>query len=163
MPSKVYELRVGNVSVEAALYGVTSYDVSKIFTDLRVDVPGAKFLWKYKSGEWDGKADLFRVSNVLNINGKLTTCLKVPTGLFPILHDVCIRQWGVNAGTIHDIRHIPSTNLQPASVPLRPYQFEAISKAFGSKNQLLGWWPRAVIQVATGGGKTEMAVAMYQM
>ncbi|MCI0556992.1 MAG: DEAD/DEAH box helicase, partial [Nitrososphaera sp.] len=86
----------------------------------------------------------------------------VPTGLFSMLHDACIRQWGANAGVIYDVRHISSISLQPASVPLRPYQFEAISKAFSSNNQL-GWWPRAVIQVATGGGKTEMAVAMYQM
>lgn len=157
MPSK-YAIGVGNVETAVTVYGAIPQDLPEIFSDLRVDVPGAKFLYKYKNGEWDGKADLFKVTSYVN---EYTTTFHTPTGLFPLLYRACRNRWG-NNGTLTDARQIPHTNLYPATVPLRPYQFEAISRAFSTNNEL-GWWPRAVIQVATGGGKTEMAVAMYQM
>jgi len=154
MPNKV-RMAVGNIVIDANL-PCSPNEVAEVLSELRVDVPGAKFLYKYKSGEWDGKADLFRV---VEVNGTGTQ-IRVPSGLFPAMYRACTARWKEDG--LHDLRGIPATTLHPATVPLRPYQFEAISKAFGTNNEL-GWWPRAVIQVATGGGKTEMAVAMYQM
>lgn len=161
MPSK-YLITVGNVSTEVVLHGLLPGDkrLYDIFGDFRVDVPGAKFLYSYKSGEWDGKADLFTIVDATRLQGEASTHVRVPTGLFPDLHRTLVAHLGF--GPIADLRGIPATNLQPATVPLRDYQFKAISAAFSTSNEL-GWWPRAVIQVATGGGKTEMAVAMYQM
>lgn len=63
---------------------------------------------------------------------------------------------------ISDRRGIAPINLNPIPNYLRDYQKEAIRKAFS--NSFKGkWWPRGVIEVATGGGKTLISGAMIQM
>lgn len=63
-----------------------------------------------------------------------------------------------------DRRPIRQLELVRPTVELRDYQLEAITQSF--QNTLPGlpvWWPRGIENVATGGGKTETAVAMVQM
>lgn len=45
---------------------------------------------------------------------------------------------------------------------LRDYQFEALMKALGTTYMGM-WWPRGVIQIPTGGGKTKLAAAMIRV
>lgn len=123
---------------------------------LRVDVPGAEFTWDYKSGAWDGKTQLWEDRHDMG-------AVRIRTGLMQrlIAH--------LDAGGIPwqrgvDHRNVPGdTVLQPTQVKLRPYQHEALKVALEHVQPQFGWWPRGVQQIATGGGKTELAVAMYEM
>lgn len=45
---------------------------------------------------------------------------------------------------------------------LRDYQFEALMAALGTTYMGM-WWPRGVIQIPTGGGKTKLAAAMIRV
>lgn len=154
---------IGNSWVDAQFNGVNVQDgsLNRLLNDLMVDVPGAKFTWDFKSGAWDGRAALFNVVNEFVVERDAWAFVKFPTGLFPIVHAAANR-WYRLKGDLVDNRRMPRVALNPCTVPLRDYQFKAISAALGTNNEL-GWWPRAVLHVATGGGKTEMAVAIYQM
>jgi superfamily II DNA or RNA helicase len=122
--------------------GLTNYPV--IGKCLEAYAPGYKYTVNYKRGRWDGKVSLF--------DGET-----FPTGLLPIL---------IEAMTNHKVlfsliekRFLRSLTLQPSTVVLRDYQENAVKKAL--TNIYLGtWWPRGVIQIATGGGKTEIAADM---
>lgn len=120
-----------------------------------VFAPGALYTYKYRlykkskgrSG-WNGKV------NPIEANGKFNT------GLVPYFVS---RLWEVGKliPDLVDERPQFSYLTEDITVDLRDYQREAVSAAV--TNQYQGaWWPRGVIKVATGGGKTEMAVAMYQ-
>lgn len=119
-----------------------------------VMAPGALYTYKYrlfkrskgKQG-WNGKV------NPIEANGKFNT------GLLPYVLE---KLWEEKiTPSLVDERPNFSYLTDDITVSLRDYQREAISAAV--TNELFGtWWPRGVIKVATGGGKTEMAVAMYQ-
>jgi superfamily II DNA or RNA helicase len=121
-------------------------------------VPGAKYTWEFKSGAWDGKARLWRDDS----EGSPGVILKFPTGMVQKVHEALHLNRYENVN-YHDFRQIVPTQLNQTQVPLRPYQHDAIAAALGNTNGALGWWPRGILQVATGGGKTEIAVAMYEM
>lgn len=77
-----------------------------------------------------------------------------PTGLLPLVAEKCQAN-GIDV-ELNDLRVIRTLNFQSSTVPLRGYQNDAVVK--GLTNTYLGtWWPRGVYQIATGGGKTEIA------
>ncbi len=135
--------RVGNVTTTAV--GISAY--ANVLQCLRTWVPGYQYTTLYKRKKWDGKMSLFSGETF-------------PTGLLP---DVLNRvQANTVPFTIEDLRTISTPTLRPTTVPLRGYQDDAIQQAFS--NVYLGtWWPRGVLKVPTGGGKTEMAAAMIEM
>lgn len=120
-------------------------------------VPGAEYTWNYKKGEWDGKSTLMdRRSLGEHIE------YAIPTGLMnSVLPLLVERITNVADGRLFGRN--TAQRLAPTKVPLRDYQHEGVKRAFSNKMPYFGWWPRGVIQVATGGGKTEMAVAMHEM
>lgn len=126
---------------------------------LSVYAPGFKYTPTYKlyrasrgKRGWDGKV-------------KLITHNNFATGLLP----KCVDFLG-NKAKVHlkDSRKINNSlikfgdldkSLNSLPFQLRDYQLNAIYKSF--KNTFHGmWWPRGIIQLATGGGKTEVAAAM---
>lgn len=118
---------------------------------LTVDVPGAKYTWEFKHG-WDGKTTLW---DKTEDDGELL--YRVSTGLAPRIISV------LRKGSVSDDRGASTPTLSQSQIKLRDYQHAGVSAALGNTHGGLGWWPRGVIKVATGGGKTEMAVAMYEM
>ena len=126
---------------------------------MKVDIPGAQYLWAVKCGDSDGQARLWE--DLLDDQGNHYG-VRIRSGLIPRLIDLLERnnvQWKPG----HDNRGLFSQyQLQPTQIKLRLYQHAAIAAAFGNSGRF-GWWPRGVIAVATGGGKTEIAVAMYEM
>jgi superfamily II DNA or RNA helicase len=108
---------------------------------LEAYVPGYKYTLNFKRGRWDGKINLFNGEEFL-------------TGLLPVVVDALTHH--KVPFTLHECRGIVTPVLQPSRVPLRPYQQEAVNTSL-MNTQFGTWWPRGVIQVATGGGKTEMA------
>lgn len=119
---------------------------------LTVDVPGAKFLWAFKSGAWDGKVRVFESDDL--------TSFRFLSGMYPAaLEAITAKGY---ACEFEDYRGLQQPQLQQYTVPLRPYQHEVLHAAFQSTAPAAGWWPRGILHVATGGGKTEIGVAMYQ-
>jgi len=127
--------------------------LQQLRADTAIIAPGARFIkhhqiyikTKGKAG-WDGK--VFSV-------GKDGTFL---TGMLPRVVDKSAGKFKVTLEYIGPPR-IPGV-LKPYLVQLRDYQKLGVASALN--NKFNGWWPRGILQVATGGGKTEMAVAMYQ-
>lgn len=117
-----------------------------------VTAPGAQYMrsykvWKKTKGKqgWDGQVRIIGKDQFL-------------TGLLPFVLTNIVGH-GIS---LQDDRNIPSgIKLNPPSVQLRSYQRAAYNAALSNQFNSL-WWPRGVIEVATGGGKTEIAVAIYQ-
>ena len=135
-------LEIDNVNCVAT--GASNYhQVTKALETL---TPGYQYTWMYKKGMWNGRVNLM-------------TDETFPAGLVPFVLDI-IQRDNIPV-TITDNRVCKQIELQPTTVPLRPYQEEIVNKALF--NMFCDtWWPRGVLQVATGGGKTEMAAAMIQ-
>lgn len=109
--------------------------------------PGYQYTKLFKMGRWDGKVSLFKGE-------------EFPTGLVEALYDHIVRS--KIPCNVKDNRIIPSIKLKDTTVNLREYQDEIVKKCVS--NTYGGtWWPRGVIQAATGGGKTEMAAALIQI
>ena len=127
---------------------------------LKVEIPNAKYLWVVKSGQSDGYARLWE--DVFNDQGNHCG-VQIRTGLLPRLIDM-FNQGGVIWRVGLDYRQLPITTLQPTQIKLFDFQYDVVRKAFGNTlGKRFGWFPRGVVEVATGGGKTEIAVAMYEM
>ncbi len=127
--------------------------VKKLKKDFVAYAPGFKFIKAYKlfrktGGKhgWDGQVHLF-------------TDNSISTGLLPKALDLIRKKTKIN---IQDDRDMESFTCFPTSVILRPYQKEAINLAITNTFEGV-WWPRGIIQVATGGGKTIIAAAMIHM
>src|SRR5258706_4007598 len=137
------DIEIDNINSVAK--GLSAYPL--LVNRFKAYVPGYKYMYQYKAGGWDGKISV--------VDGE-----KFPTGLLPLLAsylDEAKLQFSVV-----DNRNIKALHVKPTSVNLYPYQNDTVTKAFS--NMLFGsWWPRGVLQIATGGGKTEMAAAMIQM
>lgn len=133
-------------------------DKPEIITRLRTRfdtyAPGFQFTRQYKTYRkthgahgWNGKVNLFTHGQVL-------------TGLLPEVLDLCKK----NKVTVNliDRRIIHQVTVANWTVNLRDYQYASTKIAI--ENLLQGWWwPRGIIHIATGGGKTEVAAAMLQM
>lgn len=125
--------------------GVKDYPI--VIKCLETFAPGYKYTFDYKRGRWNGRVNLFNSESFL-------------TGLVPTVLKVIIDN--KIPYTITDNRKIKTISLKPSQIDLRSYQEDTVNKAL--TNQYLGtWWPRGVIQICTGGGKSEVAAAMIQM
>ncbi len=127
----------------------------------KVMAPGAKYMRTHKlyfrtKGKkgWDGKT---------NIVSKLTVSgsCHFPTGMLPHIYGQITAVVPKNNVTFNDLRvQAPQVSGQH-TIQLRDYQQDALDAALG--NTFAGMpWPCGVLKIATGGGKTEVAVAMYQ-
>lgn len=115
---------------------------------LEAYAPGYKYMLNYKRGRWDGKVNLFEGEKFL-------------TGLLPVVIDA-LTHHKVPFTLLDSRTSCPQIQLHDHGMDLRPYQEQCIKTAL--MNVKYGtWWPRGVIQVATGGGKTEMAAAIIKM
>jgi len=133
---------------------------------LKTMTPGAKFMKahklylkdiaflkknpqiKRKVNGWDGKVDVISPSGEFN------------TGLLPVVLNTLWRETKTLPRLI-DKRFNPYPRLQSTSMDLRYYQSEGVNAGLTNKFQNL-YWPRGIFQLATGAGKTELAVAMYE-
>ena len=123
--------------------------------NLCVKAPGADYIqahkdYKYSKGKrgWDGLVSALHAEGVF------------PTGLLPEV--VSILKNSNEQVSFVDKRIAPIVNINSTSINLRDYQQETIKKSLTNKFENL-WWPRGVLELATGAGKTEVAIAIYQM
>lgn len=116
---------------------------------LAVETPGYEFTAMYKSGMWDGMTRFFKKNSG-----------KFPTGL---LTDVVKAIKKHEQFEIEDKRNILDYNLpeeiklthtELGHITLRDYQYDSVQKALEAS--------RGVINVATNGGKTEIACGIIQ-
>ena len=130
--------------------------------------PGARYmrqhkLWLTTGGKagWNGKTSIMSKPHPRNGSAFF------PTGLLPHIHTQLMSKAKL-AITLKDLRAKPAKlPTYRYSVPLRDYQAEAFLDAVGNKKWMgIGpgfHWPHGILQIATGGGKTELAVAMCQV
>jgi superfamily II DNA or RNA helicase len=106
------------------------------------------------SKTWNGKTSI--ISKIHPMNGA-----QFPTGMLPHVYERFITTIPVGNISFNDLRIKPSSISGQHNVPLRGYQQEALDAALN--NTFNGMpWPCGVLKIATGGGKTELSVAMYQ-
>ena len=132
-------------NVFSTAHGIAQYP--PVLKCLEAFAPGYKYTVNYKRGRWDGKVNLFTDETFL-------------TGLLPVVTEALSRF--KIPFTLNDCRNITTPTLRQSWMALRPYQVEVVSKAL-TNMQFGTWWPRGVLQVATGGGKTEMAADIIIM
>lgn len=126
---------------------------ARMYPHMHASVPGARYTWQFKKKLWDGKVTLWDKESHPVHEAQFT----VKTGLVP-------RIINTFSPSIRDRRKMPkSPTLKITKLNARPYQAIGVATAFGHSTPGLGWFPRGVIKVPPGGGKTEMAVMMYEM
>lgn len=116
---------------------------------MSVKTPGCEFTPTYRSGKWNGMTNFFNVANG-----------KFPAGLLQMALGILSDRG--EAYKIEDKRKpldikIPDKvvlNDEGSTITLRDYQYEAVISALHLK--------RGVINVATNGGKTEIACGIMQ-
>jgi len=150
----------------------------KMATDAEVDAynlirrqtktmaPGAKYMYQHKlylrtKGKqgWDGK------TGILNRPHPINKTAIFPTGMLPHTYTQLLPL--INGGIqVNDLRAKPKIIPNPNySVPLRDYQLKSLMQALQNNvvfDDKPYYWPCGVLKIATGGGKTELAVAMYE-
>jgi len=131
-----------------------------LYEGAKVTAPGAEYtrlyrLWKKSRGKqgWDGKVRLLK-RDPTNVHPEYQ--LNFPAGLFDSVTQ------NLPKYSVCDFRTIHTPTLVSPTVPLRDYQWEAVSAAYQHKVAKI-WWPRGILHMATGSGKTECAAAMIQM
>lgn len=121
---------------------------------LQVMAPGAEYTYEYKRWKmskgkvgWDGKVGI--ISNEIFYTGLLPEVRKLLWNSYKILP------------TLIDNR--PKANIFPfvGTVPLRDYQEETFKACINNSFNNMSW-SRGIIQLATGGGKTLVAIALYE-
>lgn len=128
-----------------------------LYEGSKVNAPGYEYtqlykLFKKSRGKrgWDGKVRLLKRSPTIK------DTLIFPVGLFNAV------TLSIKEATVSDYRILNTPTLITPKVPLRDYQWEAITKAYQNTVSDI-WWPRGILHMATGSGKTECAAAMIQM
>lgn len=131
------EIEIHNVNCIAT--GAEKYP--QVMHCLETLSPGYQYTYLFKSGKWNGKVNLFNKNTF-------------PTGLLSLIF-ATIEEFKIPHNII-DKRVVKAISLSPSPVALRDYQEDVVNKCIYN---MWGntWWPRGVIQVATGGGKTEIA------
>lgn len=129
--------------------------------ELKTMAPSARYMYTHKlwlktKGKqgWDGKTSVLSKIHPLNRSGTF------PTGLLPKVFER-FNQLKLNP-ELQDFRHKPFLGVQGKhKVKLRDYQEIALVSGLDNKLGELDW-PCGVFKIATGGGKTELAVALYE-
>lgn len=132
--------------------------IKSLSKELSVMAPGAIYMqayqvWKRTKGRrgWNGRVCMMKGSQIL-------------TGLVPQTLEF-LRKKVVNI-TLCDKRNTRKLGALELPDFLRDYQKDVIRKSISRNikcNNYDIWWPRGVIKVATGGGKTKCAAALIKM
>jgi len=130
--------------------------VKRLNHELSTHAPGYQYQYEYKkwlkSGRkygWDGRVKVMR-GDVF------------PAGMWEFVHKR-LTEWKAPFEVVDDRPNLLFDEFKPHAVPLRDYQEAAKDSILFRQVAKLGWSPRGVLKVATGGGKTEIAVAITQM
>ena len=122
---------------------------------LEVKAPGFQFVGAYKlfrktKGKrgWNGKTSL------------LYNDMSFPTGLLPKVVEFLKKKTKLKIIDERDMRRL-TISPSNVTVKLRDYQVDAMNAAIENKWEDL-WWPRGILEMATGSGKTVVAAALIQ-
>jgi superfamily II DNA or RNA helicase len=141
-------IEIGNLY--STLKDATLKGKGAVDSALAVDTPGHSFVPSYKSGMWDGKTRFFKM-----------TSGKFPTGLLSDVVRALARAGEV--AEYKDLRNVMDAEVpdeiclshaELGSITLRDYQYESVWRGLQST--------RGIINVATNGGKTEIACGIIQ-
>ncbi len=139
---------------------------AQVRDEVKTMAPSARYmkqhkLWLKTKGArgWDGRTSILSKPHPSNGSAFF------PTGLLPYIYSK-LAKLAVLPFTFNDLRHTPPVPSYNYTVPLRDYQAIAFLDAVDNRvfmgTQAGYHWPQGVLQICTGGGKTELAVAMCQ-
>lgn len=138
-------LLLNNVYCE--IEDVTEHTYNALVHTYTTFAPGAMFIKKNLKRHWDGRVYMVAQKKFL-------------TGLLPEISGFLEKKNVIH--TIVDNRSFITPSFSTTSVDLRDYQKDAINLALNNTYKGM-WWPRGILRLATGAGKTETAVAMTQI
>jgi superfamily II DNA or RNA helicase len=136
------KIEIDNIFCTVTNANKSSIDILE--KSLSTFAPGYQYSYQYKRKFWNGRVSLFSDSTFL-------------TGLLPTVLNLV-----KEPVTLVDNRSLPTISMSVPTVPLRDYQWDAINNAV-SNTLNNTWWPRGVIKIPTGGGKTACAAGIIQM
>ncbi len=126
--------------------------------------PGAKYMYTHKlwlrtKGKkgWDGKTSIISKAH------PTTGSFNMPTGMLPTIYQALLQlRIPARAIRFNDLRcHTKAQGTGLHNLTLRGYQQDAFDIAISHQFNGMAW-PQGVFKIATGGGKTELACALYQ-
>lgn len=138
-------------NIYSKLIGGSAKLIRSVDSALAVPVPGAEFSNSYRQGFWDGNHRFFKVATK-----------KFPSGLLHEVINIILKNG--EEYKISDLRNIPEGDIQipeqidlldeSGTITLREYQQVATEQALDAM--------RGIINIATNGGKTEIACAIIK-
>lgn len=115
--------------------------------------PGFRYASAYRRGIWDGKIRFYRILKSWKEDGGW-----LPTGLLPYLQYKIDREMAGNIILNMIDRRARTAALLKSDIenfPFRDYQIEGVESVFNNTFNSIEF-PRGIIEVGTGGGKTAM-------
>lgn len=138
---------VGNVY--SVIQDTNQETINLLYDTLAVRQPGYYYSQAFKTGKWDGKVRFFNKRYNSFPSGLLNYVLKLLENDVEIIDD---REFfDIN---IPDEIHLLEPESESGYISLRDYQYDAVKNALQQK--------RGIINVATNGGKTEIASGIIQ-
>jgi superfamily II DNA or RNA helicase len=139
---------------------------AKVRDQIKTMAPGAKYMHNHKlylrtGGKhgWDGKTSILSKPHPGNKSAFF------PTGLLPYVYEQLMSKMPKEIISFTDLRAKPTGQIGSFTVPLYDYQRVAYDSAMYNTVTMGGVpfdWPCGVLKIATGGGKTELAVAIFE-
>ncbi len=139
---------------------------AEVRDQIKTKAPSAKYmhnhkLWLRTNGKhgWDGKTSVLSKPHPGNKSAFF------PTGLLPYVYQQLMDKMPKEIISFNDLRAVPTAMTGNITVSLRDYQQIAFDSAVYHTETMGGNvfdWPCGVLKIATGGGKTELAVAMFE-
>lgn len=131
--------------------GASALALLKLDDDLAVETPGYKFVSSYRNGNWDGMTRFL---------SKSSKGCRFPTGLLTQAYASLKKMGKVELeDTRKEIGYTLGESVElldkkQGTITLRDYQYDAVKKSLEAT--------RGVINIATNGGKTEIACGLIQ-
>lgn len=138
-------------NLHCTVKGASLISLAALDNTLAVDTPGCNFVTSYKQGYWDGKTRFYDKKTKTFPTGLLTEVVSAMRKVGESV-DVVDKRNAISV-TIPD--EISLLHSELGSITLRDYQYDSVVKGIEAS--------RGVVNVATNGGKTEIACGIIQL
>lgn len=145
-------------NIRCKLTGVSTQVANLLSKELSVKVPNYWFSSKFKTGQWDGSQKFFiRPANTFP-TGLLPRVVEFLAENFELVPEIRDVRKNVDLYQLHEIE--PNYHISESKIA-RSYQVDTVNGLI--RNKVLGVpFNRGVVNIATNGGKTSIAIAFIK-